>query len=679
MENKAPGIFVFAGTTESREFLRALLERLKRAGCEASRRVHVFIATEYGGEILQEQFRGSASESLMEIHRGRLDRDGIYDALTRYKPGYAVDCTHPHALEISRNLQAACTEAGCGYLRLRRGTPQLPAGMRTRNFDNLEEAADFLRSQKGIILLATGSKELSPFAHPDLRDRVYLRVLPLEESLRRCRSLGFQGSHIIAMQGPFSEAMNRALLREIRAGWLVTKDSGTEGGLIEKLSAAAQEGAGVVMIRRPLEPEGLGAEEVLQALFPGAREKHVYLIGIGGGSEAGMTAEALAAIRNSRCVIAAPRLIAAAEPLIAGKPAYPLTGAEEIMNRIAEQECPLFAVLFSGDSGFYSGAKKLIPLLRERGLAFTVLPGVSSLSCFAARLGLSWDDAAVVSLHGRKAAMASPVLYNRKTFFLTGGETGPAVLCAALTSAGLGELTVHVGERLSYPDERIRSGAASSLKDHAFDGLSVVMVENPKPCSRGLGNYSLPDRAFTRGDVPMTKEEIRAVSLSKLRMEPDSIAWDVGAGTGSVACEMALKAREGRVYAVDHSPEALALLEENRKTLGLCNISAVCGSAPQALEALPSPDRVFIGGSSGELEPILAMTAAKNPGVRVVINGITIETASAALSLLKQYGFKNIDTVQIGVSRAELHGNVHLMKAINPVFIISGDGAQRGD
>jgi precorrin-6Y C5,15-methyltransferase (decarboxylating) len=135
---------------------------------------------------------------------------------------------------------------------------------------------------------------------------------------------------------------------------------------------------------------------------------------------------------------------------------------------------------------------------------------------------------------------------------------------------------------------------------------------------------------------------------------------------------MALKARDGWVYAVEQNPEALYLIEENRKKLGLFNLTVVSGSAPGALEALPAPDRVFIGGSSGKLEPILEVVLAKNPRVRVVINGITLETASAGVSLMKKYAFKEVDIVQIGAARAEPAGNAHLMKALNPVFIISG-------
>jgi precorrin-6Y C5,15-methyltransferase (decarboxylating) len=662
-------LFVFAGTTEGRDFIREFLKRAKKETWQ----IHVFTATEYGGELAQ----ASAEAGTLEIHTGRLDEAGIFQALSRHKPEYAVDCTHPHAREVTQNLESACARAGCKYLRFRRGgVEKLPAGV--KQVDSLQEAADFLLNRDGNILLTTGTKALAPFAAPELRDRVFVRVLPLEESVRICKVLGFPVKNILGMQGPFSEEMNRVLLREIQARWLVTKDSGTEGGLEEKLSAADREGVGLLLIRRPAEPEALGLEEILRIIFqdPGeirraenSGRKIVYLIGVGCGGEACLTSEAIQAIRQSRSIIGSPRLLADLEKMLAGKPRYALTGGTELAESMARLEEPV-GVLVSGDSGFYSGAKRLIPLLQGPGRDVRILPGVSSLSYFAAKLGLSWDDAKVVSLHGRTGNIIGSAAYHPKTFFLT-GETRASDICDALQEAGLGNLTLHIGERLSYPDERITTGTAETLGGRDFDNLSVVMVENPGPRLRALGNYSLRDSAFTRGPIPMTKEEVRAVSLAKLNLEPASVAWDIGAGTGSVACEMALRAWDGWVYAIEQNPDAVTLIEENRKNLGIFNLTGITGIAPPALQALPRPDRVFIGGSSGKLDSILEAVLAKNPQVRVVINGITLETLSAGLALLKKYAFEDTDMVQISVARAESAGNMHLMKALNPVFILS--------
>ncbi|MDR2630477.1 MAG: precorrin-6y C5,15-methyltransferase (decarboxylating) subunit CbiE [Spirochaetaceae bacterium] len=402
--------------------------------------------------------------------------------------------------------------------------------------------------------------------------------------------------------------------------------------------------------------------------------KKIYLVGVGPGGERFLTGEAREAITGSQCLIGAERLLSAVERLSPGKNRFALTGAEEIIRRAEAMPEGELTVLFSGDCGFYSGAEKLIPLIQARGWSFRIINGISSLVYFAGLLALPWEDVKVVSLHGREGDIIAPVIYHRKTFFLTGGKTTAAFICAALKQGGLGKLTVHVGERLSYPDERIRSGPAEALAELLFDPLSVALVENPRPLSLSRGNYSMGDDEFIRASVPMTREEVRAVSLAKLRLENDSIAYDIGAGTGAVSCEMALRTRYGRVYAVEQKAEAVSLIERNREKQGLWNITLVPGKAPEALEGLPPADRVFIGGSSGRLEAILAEVLGKNPRCRVVINAITLETLSAAVPLVKKYAGENVDVVEVILSRAVEAGGYHLMRALDPVYIISGGG-----
>ncbi|MDR2068271.1 MAG: precorrin-6Y C5,15-methyltransferase (decarboxylating) subunit CbiT [Spirochaetaceae bacterium] len=402
--------------------------------------------------------------------------------------------------------------------------------------------------------------------------------------------------------------------------------------------------------------------------------KKIYLVGVGPGAEAVLTGEAREVIAASSCLIGAERLLSAVENLTGGKRRYALTGAEEIIRLAESMPGEELTVLFSGDCGFYSGAGKLIPLIKNRGWFFRVINGISSLVYFTGLLGLAWEDVKVVSLHGRAGGITGPVLYHRKTFFLTGGETDAAHLCGVLAREGLGKLTVHVGEKLSYPDERISSGPAKNLAALPFDPLAVALVENPAPLSLSRGNYVLGDGEFNRAAVPMTREEVRAVSLAKLRLENDSTAYDIGAGTGSVSCEMALRARYGRVYAVERNSEAIALVDRNREKQGLRNITIVHGTAPEALEGLPPADRVFIGGSSGRLEPILAGVLEKNSRCRIVINAITLETLSAATGLMKKHALADSEVVEIILSKAAETGGYHLMRALDPVYIISGGG-----
>ena len=189
---------------------------------------------------------------------------------------------------------------------------------------------------------------------------------------------------------------------------------------------------------------------------------------------------------------------------------------------------------------------------------------------------------------------------------------------------------------------------------------------------RPWNGSGLPDGAFLRGDVPMTKEEVRALALSKLRLEEHHVVWDVGAGTGSVSVECALSCPAGRVYAVEKKAEALALLAENRARFGADNLEIVAGTAPEALADLPAPDRVFLGGTSGSLEEILQVVFHKNPAARVVCTAVTLETVGEAARLFAPLA--EADMVQLSVTRTRKAGRYHLMDAQNPVWIFSGEG-----
>ena len=259
-------------------------------------------------------------------------------------------------------------------------------------------------------------------------------------------------------------------------------------------------------------------------------------------------------------------------------------------------------------------------------------------------------------------------------FFLTGpqGEQSPQGICAALAKAGRGEARAWVGSRLSYPDEKIVSGTAGELADGVFPPLSVLLIQESPVHHTPFG---IPDGAFLRGEVPMTKEEVRSAVLGKLRPAPGDTLWDVGAGTGSVAVGMALLAPEGRVYAVERKEEACDLIRQNARRFGAGNITVVQGTAPAALADLPAPQAIFVGGSGGNLEAILEAALAKNPKVRVVIAAVTLETLTQAAAAFSRLPFGEVETVQLTVARAQKAGRYHLLAGQNPVFLLSGEGS----
>ena len=393
----------------------------------------------------------------------------------------------------------------------------------------------------------------------------------------------------------------------------------------------------------------------------------VYLIGAGMGGPGTMTLQALGAVRACPVLVGARRLL---EPWTADHDCVPLIAAADIAAYIAGAPLGPVGVLLSGDTGFYSGAKALWPLLGAHEVV--TVPGLSSLTYFCARLQTTWQDVKLVSAHGRDCDLAGEIARNPRTFALTGGATRVAHVCRTLAERGLGDVEVSVGERLGYPDERITTAPAAELAGEDFDSLAVLLAENPRPAAPPWRGPGLPDAAFLRGDVPMTKEEVRALALSKLRLEENHIVWDVGAGTGSVSVECALACPRGRVFAVEKKPEALALIGKNRARFGVDNLEVVAGTAPEALEALPAPDRVFLGGTSGSMEEILNVVFRKNPAARVVCTAVTLETVGEAARLFAK--LEGADMVQVAITRTRPAGPYHLMDAQNPVWLFSGEG-----
>ena len=174
----------------------------------------------------------------------------------------------------------------------------------------------------------------------------------------------------------------------------------------------------------------------------------------------------------------------------------------------------------------------------------------------------------------------------------------------------------------------------------------------------------------------MTKAEVRAVTLSKLRLTKNAVCWDVGAGTGSVSLEMAEAAEDGTVYAVARKPEACELIEQNKRHLGVTNVQVIQGTAPDALRDLPAPTHVFVGGSGGELKEILALALEKNPAARIVVNTVTAETFALALDAMKTLPVTEVEMVELSVSRGRPVGGYHLMTAQNPVYLFSCKGGR---
>lgn len=336
-------------------------------------------------------------------------------------------------------------------------------------------------------------------------------------------------------------------------------------------------------------------------------------------------------------------------------------------------------VVMTGDVGLFSGARRLVEALSgDAQMDVRVIPGISSASYLAARLACPWQDWRFVSAHGVVCDIVAEAERAGELFLATSGGEDPSRLSGELVQAGFGDARVTVAERLSYPDERITCATASEIAGQTFDDLNVMLIEFAGGVASSRWPYAssgIPDELFIRGDVPMTKQEVRAVALAKLRLTATDTVWDVGAGTGSVSIEAALVARAGSVWSVERNAAGVRLIRENADAFGCGNVHAVPGVAPDALAKLPVPDAVFVGGSAGELPSIVEAALEKNSQVRLCVPCVTVETLTEACALLSGSRFKGFEACQVSAARAEAVGSHHLMKAQNPVFLVSARGA----
>lgn len=691
-------VLVFAGTTEGRE----LAELLADSNIKCS----VCVATDYALELM--------NDKRLDVHCGRLTEEEMEVLMRDGKFDVVVDATHPYAQIVSQNVRQAADKESISLIRLRRSTESAEEGF--VSFKTHEECSAWLSFQTGNILLTTGSKDLGSYAKNEtIKNHLFVRVLPGEESIRLCTANGITGRQIIAMQGPFSAQMNECILREYSIDWMVTKISGHAGGFEEKVEAAKKAGVGICAILPPSEnvcqteisdAERKSSMYICENVYDTAkklelllkedilskRSRKIILSGIGMGNTDGMTREAYHAFEEAEVIFGAERML---ENLPGKGIKVPYYRADDIISYLIEHpQYTKVAAAFSGDSGFYSGAqsmKKALEEANEKGILkseTTILPGISSVSALAARLGVSWNDAVLASIHGRRANVVNLVRKNTKVFLLLSGKNDFEMLVNKFREAGINHVKISAGYRLSYPEEKLFTFYLDEFETKLFDlpeGVYTCLIEN-EDCEEQILTPGIDDEIFSRTKVPMTKNEVRVLSISRLELTKNAVVYDVGSGTGSVSIECARLSPDIFVFAIEQKEEAANLTKENAVRLGLSDqIVVINKKAPEGFEELPTPTHVFIGGSSGALSDILSAIQKKlivkentkgktdkaSKGVRVVINAVSLETIAQITKLIQTYPVKHVQLTQIQASRAHKLGSYNLMQAQNPVLIAS--------
>ena len=480
-------VIIFGGTTEGRLLAEACVEQKIPAV--------VCVVSDYGKWVLPES-------PWLNIHRQAMTGAEMVSLIQKENPRIVMDATHPYAAVVTNHVIDACRAAGVQYLRITRAESPEPALHKydTGGYDviwkeNVEAAAAYLGTVEGAVFVTTGSKELDKYTRlPDYAARLYVRVLPGSENLAVCESLGICGKHVIAMQGPFSREMNVAMLHQTGAAYLVTKEAGAAGGFQEKIEAALACGVTPIVIGRPKKPEGIPVEEgiaVLNRRFRkcgntepaiGESTAELNLVGIGMGGAGQMTQEAVAVLRQSEVILGAERMIQSVEAIAPGIPKEPVYLSRDVLQWLGDhREYRKISVVYSGDTGFYSGAKTLLKDLKQcdqiHRYQTTVYPGISTAAYLCAKLQTSWDDVYLASAHGRVQDELELLQHHDRILLLLGGEDAVKKLCRKLAGNGYGKATVSVGERLSYPDERIVTGNAEDLQESSFGSLTAVLLE----------------------------------------------------------------------------------------------------------------------------------------------------------------------------------------------------------
>lgn len=394
--------------------------------------------------------------------------------------------------------------------------------------------------------------------------------------------------------------------------------------------------------------------------------KKLVIIGGGTGMPEYLLPVAKKAIENADCVIASERFL----KNLNIKNGELLEKIPKLLEQLPKKlEQKNIALVVSGDPLLYSLCRTIQNKYPEINLE--IIPAVSSLQLLGAKFGLTMEKSAILSLHGRNChdgTIAYTVSENPVTFFFCSEKQGAKEIAEILINYHLEDTELYIGASLSYPEQELFHGKPELFLNFKNPILCVVAVKNSNP--KLIKNpVLLPDNAFLRNQSPMTKEEIRAIILSKLKLQPDFTIWDIGAGTGSISVECARFCIFGQVYAVEYKNSALEILEKNKNYFQLANLNIISGIASEQIKNLPLPNCIFIGGSGGEFAEIFKKINTLNKKIRLVISSVTLESQAEIYPILKN--IPDLEITQVSISHAKNIKNYHILQQNHPILIYS--------
>jgi len=396
----------------------------------------------------------------------------------------------------------------------------------------------------------------------------------------------------------------------------------------------------------------------------------VHIVGVAPGG--GLLPEAQRLLNQAEMVFGGRRLL----QMFPHHPAEKIT----IKNNLAEIATLIkinlgrkrMVVLASGDPSFFGIARYLIAKLG--GNAVDIIPNVSAMQLAFARIKESWEDAVFVSVHSRPVEDSiNTIRSNTKLGIFTDNKHTPAAIARVLLEHGIDGYRAYVCQDLGSKEEKVIKTDLKGLCRMKSSPLNILILLREKPKTGPKQMFGLPETSFYRRQYGLiTKQEVRAVSLSKMRLAEDSIVWDIGAGSGAISIEASFLTRKGQVFAIEKNEKDIAIIKKNIKKFNVSNVEVVKTFAPDGLERLPNPTAVFIGGSGGRVKEIVDFVSRRlKPGGRIVINIVALENLNAAVNALKARGFAT-DITLVSIARSAKVLELTRFEALNPVFIVTG-------
>ena len=397
-------------------------------------------------------------------------------------------------------------------------------------------------------------------------------------------------------------------------------------------------------------------------------QQKVYLVGAGIAGWEGFGAKALEVINKADVLIGHQRHLDIFPDFKGEKQTI---GDLSIMLDFLKKTEKSVVVLGSGDPNFFGVGRFLLRNLSKERIE--IFPNVTSIQYAFARIKEPWDDAIFVSVHGRglKGAI-DRIIAAEKVAILTDETNSPAAIARELIARGAEGYDAWLCEDLGMAGEKFTKTDVKGLVEIPSSALNIlILIKTWEPSLTQYPLIGIDDDEFATAKKLITKQEVRAVTLGKLQLQDDLVMWDIGAGSGSVSIEASNLLPNGRIFALEKNPQYLVFIRDNLKKFVARNVMLIEAYAPEGLEELPDPDRVFIGGSGGMLDEIIDAVARRlKPDGRIVLNAVTLDTLTKAVEFLEDHGY-TVEVTCVNIAKTRGLTEYKMFEAHNPVYIVA--------